>query len=63
MTTARLLRGGPEGHALFLINVPVRFQGKTWIAIGFDHTTGTYHLQDDDGQVITVSTRTLEVAA
>jgi hypothetical protein len=52
-----------ERHYVFSINVPVRFQGKTWTAIGFDNSAGTYQLRGDDGQVVTVSARTLEVAA
>ncbi|HWG60167.1 MAG TPA: hypothetical protein VG253_00510 [Streptosporangiaceae bacterium] len=48
---------------MFKISVPVRYQGKTWTAIGFDHRTATYQLRGGDGQIVTVAARKLEVAA
>jgi hypothetical protein len=48
---------------MFKISVPVRYHGKTWTAIGFDHRTSTYQLRGDDGRIVTVTARKLEVAA
>ena len=48
---------------MFKITVPVRYQGKIWTAIGFDHRTSTYQLRGDDGQIVTVTAPKLEVAA
>jgi hypothetical protein len=48
---------------MFKISIPVRYQGMTWTAIGFDYRTATYKLRWDDSQIVTVSARKLEVAA
>jgi hypothetical protein len=48
---------------MFKISVPVRYYGKSWTAISFDHRTSTYQLRGDYGQIVAVTARKLEVAA
>jgi hypothetical protein len=59
----RNLAAAETDHSVFSINIKVSYQGKPYIAVGYEYSTKRYQLRGDDNELVFAAESDLTVVS